>query len=105
MKLKRRKAGRGINIYNLFHIVYCVSCVSNIQCCGTPLPVEKANNEVADLAAAEAKTLKKISFPEMDSDGLPSSYALKVLSALGKWQIKMVDLSGQLDSSNASMKP
>ena len=103
MKLKRGKAGRGI--YNLSHIVYCVSCVSNIQCCGTPLPVEKANNEVADHAAAEAKTLKKISFPEMDSDGLPSSYALKVLSALGKWQIKMVDLSGQLDSSNTSMKP
>ena len=70
-----------------------------------PLPDEKANNERADLAAAEVKTPKKISFPEMDSDGLPSSYALKVLSALGKWQMKMMDLSGQLDSENKSMKP
>ena len=45
------------------------------------------------IRAAEIKALKQISFPDMDSDGLPSSYTIKVVTCLGKWQMKMTDLS------------
>lgn len=41
----------------------------------------------------------------MDSDGLPSSYTIKVVTCLGKWQMKMTDLSQQLDHTNPTMKP
>ena len=56
--------------------------------------------------ATEAKALKQITFPEMDDDGLPSAYLPKVLGCLGKWQMKMHDLSGLMgESSEATMKP
>lgn len=55
--------------------------------------------------AATRKALKQISFPEMDSDGLPSSYVTKVLACLAKWQVKMADLAGSLDPTQKSMKP
>ena len=55
--------------------------------------------------AAEAKSLKQVSFPEMDSDALPSSYVMKVLACMGKWQMKMHDLGSQLDLTNKAMKP
>lgn len=64
------------------------------------------STEQAESLATEAKALKQITFPEMDDDGLPSAYLTKVLGCLGKWQIKMHDLSGALGaSSEASMKP
>ena len=57
-----------------------------------------------DQAAGKRKQTKAISFPEMDDDALPSSYALKVLSAIGKWQLKMDDLVDNLDKKNSTMK-
>ena len=60
--------------------------------------------EKAESLAEEAKSLKLISFPEMDSDGLPSSFAMKVVACLGKWQMKMHDLAGNMDPSNQTMK-
>ena len=65
-----------------------------------------ASTELAENMAAEAKALKQLTFPEMDSDGLPSSYIPKVLACLGKWQLKMQDLGDKLNSSaNATLKP
>ena len=66
---------------------------------------EAAEKEEAHDAATEAKSLKQISFPEMDDDAAPSSYIAKVLTCLGKWQMKMVDLGNQLDPKNPAMKP
>ena len=57
------------------------------------------------IRAAEIKALKQISFPDMDSDGLPSAYTIKVVTCIGKWQMKMTDLSTQLDVSIETMKP
>ena len=70
-----------------------------------PCSEDAAETEQAQNAAEEAKSLKQISFPEMDSDGLPSSFAMKVLGCTGKWQMKMHDLGAQLDPSNPTMKP
>ena len=36
--------------------------------------------------------LKKMTWPLMDEDGLPSSYITKVLACLGKWRVKMQQL-------------
>lgn len=36
--------------------------------------------------------LKKMTWPLMDEDGLPSSYVTKVLTCLGKWRVKMQQL-------------
>ena len=55
--------------------------------------------------AEESKALKTISFPEMDSVGLPSSYVCKVLACLGKWQTKLIGLAEPLDSRDPSLKP
>ena len=41
----------------------------------------------------------------MDSDGLPSCYAMKVAACLGKWQLKMHDLGNMMDPNNQAMKP
>ena len=41
----------------------------------------------------------------MDSDALPSTYVMKVVACVGKWQMKLVDLANMMDSSNATMKP
>lgn len=57
------------------------------------------------MAANELKSLKQISFPDMDSDALPSTYVMKVTACIGKWQMKLYDLGGMMDSSNATMKP
>ena len=54
----------------------------------------------------EAQALKQITFPEMDDDGLASSYIGKVLTCLGKWQVKMGDLSVKLSfGGHSSLKP
>lgn len=53
----------------------------------------KSENAEADREHAWAKTLKAITWPDMDDDALPSTYVPKVLGCLGKWQIKMSELS------------
>lgn len=70
-----------------------------------PWTDETAQTEQAETLAEEAKSLKLISFPEMDSDGLPSSYCMKVLTCIGKWQMKMHDLAAVMDPNNSTMKP
>lgn len=44
------------------------------------------------------KTLRSLSFPLMDDDALPSSYIQKVLSAIGKWRVKMHGMCETLES-------
>lgn len=68
-----------------------------------PLPDQVQESEQAGAAVEETKALKQISFPEMDSDALPSAFCIKVLSTIGKWQMKMHDLSKSLDPANPSM--
>ena len=46
----------------------------------------------ADGAEGTKTVLKKMTWPLMDEDGLPSSYVTKVLTCLGKWQVKMQQL-------------
>ena len=68
------------------------------------LPEEAASSDRANSSLTEAQALKQITFPEMDSDGLPSCYIPKVLACVGKWQLKMDDLASQLRSTgNSSM--
>ena len=62
-------------------------------------------SDKANSLMTESQALKQISFPEMDSDGLPSAYISKVLTCLGKWQMKMMDLNMDFGScTNESMK-
>ena len=35
------------------------------------------------------QTLKKIAFPILDDDAIPSSIAVKVLTCIGKWEVKL----------------
>ena len=70
----------------------------------TPWPDEEKKTEKAEALAEETKALKMISFPEMDSDGQPSSHTNKVLTCTGKWQMKMHDLANGLDKSNPAMQ-
>ena len=35
------------------------------------------------------RALKKIAFPILDDDALPSSIAVKVLTCIGKWEVKL----------------
>ena len=65
---------------------------------------EKKSVARADATEVNRKRAKSISYPEMDTDGLPSSYTIKILSMLSKWQLKMDDLSQQLDNSHQSMR-
>ena len=44
------------------------------------------------------KALKALSFPLMDDDSQPSAYLQRILSAIGKWRVKMHNLVSQLDS-------
>ena len=73
--------------------------------CGKPWSEEAAESNKAENLANELKSLKQISFPEMDSDALPSTYVMKVVACVGKWQMKLLDLANMMDSSNATMKP
>ena len=68
-----------------------------------PLLDQVQESEQAGVAVDQSKALKQISFPELDSDALPSAFCIKVLTAIGKWQMKMHDLSVSLDPSNPSM--
>ena len=42
--------------------------------------------------------MKAIMWPEIDNDGLMSSYVLKVLTVMGKWSMRMTNLVEILDS-------
>ena len=56
-------------------------------------------------AAANKKTrCKQINFPDIDDDGLPSGYTVKVLTSIGKWQLRMDDLKDKMDVKNDTMK-
>lgn len=72
---------------------------------GCPLLDDHRRTAEHQSMESETKALKQISFPEMDSDGLPSSFVTKVLACLSKWSIKMNDLTTSLDKSNAAMNP
>ncbi|OLP92440.1 hypothetical protein AK812_SmicGene25753 [Symbiodinium microadriaticum] len=58
----------------------------------------------ADRGADVKKNLKSISFPEMDADGLPSSYIVKVVNCLGKWIAKLQAVTDQLDDLKKTPK-
>ena len=51
-----------------------------------------------DRQDAFRKQMKAIMWPEMDSDGLASSYTLKVLQTLGKWSMRMQTLMEVMDT-------
>lgn len=59
--------------------------------------LSKAEKAQADKEQAWAKTLKSVSWPEMDDDAVPSSYVGKVLACLGKWQLKVGQLQAYLE--------
>eukprot|EP00435_Cladocopium_sp_Y103_P032526 s2049_g8.t1 len=63
----------------------------------------RAEKVQADKEAAWAKCLKAVSWPEMDDDALPSAYMTKVLSCLGKWQLKMGQLCEQSKAVASSL--
>ena len=54
----------------------------------------------ADQQAALQKSLKSVSWPEMDDDAQPSSYVTKVLTCLSKWQLKVNTLQLTLGQSD-----
>jgi hypothetical protein len=43
--------------------------------------------------------MKAITWPDMDSDGLPSSFAMRIVQNLSKWQVKMHAAEGDLDQA------
>ena len=59
--------------------------------------LSKAEKAQADKEQAWAKTMKSVSWPEMDDDAVPSAYVVKVLSCLGKWQLKVGQLQSHLE--------
>ena len=46
----------------------------------------------ADGMESSKQTLKKISFPALDDDAVPSAIAVKVLGCVGKWELKLEGL-------------
>ena len=59
---------------------------------------EAKEKSEADREHAWAKQLKAITWPDMDDDALASSYVPKVLTCLGKWQVKMSELMDVLSN-------
>ena len=60
--------------------------------------------KLADQTADAKKRMKAISFPEMDSDGLPSSYVLRVNVCIGKWTTKLLALDKELEKFDQTEK-
>ena len=58
----------------------------------------------ADREADVKKRMKAISFPEMDADGLPSSYIVKVVACLARWTTKVEGIVDSLDQYKKSEK-
>lgn len=52
----------------------------------------------ADGENDKTKLLKTITWPEMDADGLPSSYITRVLTCLAKWSAKLAGLHETITS-------
>ena len=48
--------------------------------------------ESADRHASHRQQMRSIQWPAMDSDALPSSYTMKVLTNMGKWSTKLTNL-------------
>ena len=72
-----------------------------------PDAVTQKEKTEADRELAWSKTLKTVSWPEMDDDALPSSYVCKVMCCLGKWQLKISDVGksfDQLDEQDDCLK-
>ena len=65
-------------------------------------PDEKEAASNAASAAAEAKALKQIKFPEMDDDALPSSYIMKVHACLSKWELQVSNMADALDPKKSA---
>ena len=66
--------------------------------CKLPLPPTFPGEGEAGPRAEKSKSLKSISWPEMDDDAAPSSLVQKILRCASKWQLKMVELQGLLES-------
>ena len=75
------------------------STMSRTVCSGDDTNVAEADRE-ADCK----KRMKSIGYPEMDGDGLPSSYIVKVVGCLGKWTAKIEGLKEQLGAFKKSPK-
>ncbi|CAE7310029.1 unnamed protein product [Symbiodinium sp. CCMP2592] len=58
----------------------------------------------ADRESDVKQRIKSISFPDMDADGLPSSYIVKVVQCLGKWNAKIQGVKDQLEQFKKSEK-
>ncbi|CAE7717972.1 unnamed protein product [Symbiodinium sp. CCMP2592] len=58
----------------------------------------------ADKDADVKQRMKSIGFPDMDADGLPSSYILKVVVCLGKWNTKITALADQMQQVKKTEK-
>lgn len=65
---------------------------------------EAAPEKMVDVVS-EQKALKLLSFPDMDSDALPSVYCGKVVACACKWQLKAKKLADAMDSSSPVMAP
>ncbi|CAE7266410.1 unnamed protein product [Symbiodinium sp. CCMP2592] len=63
-----------------------------------------ANVAGADREADVRKRMKAISFPEMDADGLPSTYIVKVVACLAKWTTRTDGVVDSLDQYKKSEK-
>ena len=72
----------------------CILCPSGPA--GADAVTQREKSE-ADREAAWSKTLKTVSWPEMDDDALPSTYCGKVMNCLGKWQLKISDMAKSFD--------
>lgn len=98
-----------LNTRSLKRIIPCTSCAHGFPFLLNRMPAlldDVVQSDRADDKLTEEKALKQITFPEMDSDGLPSTYIPKVLGCLGKWEMKMHDLASELTScGKASVKP
>ena len=92
-----------LHLFSIHEFWFCWTCDSHHNLVrgewAPTLPEEAATSDRADSSLTEAQALKQITFPEMDSDGLPSCYIPKVIACVGKWQLKMDDLASQLRSS------
>ena len=58
---------------------------------------DNADVKRADTDAEAKKRMRSIGFPEMDADGLPSAYGIKVTVCLGKWVAKLAAFDKEME--------
>ena len=58
---------------------------------------DNADVKRADTDADAKKRMRSIGFPEMDADGLPSSYSIKVTACLVKWVAKIAAFDKEME--------